>query len=156
VLELNIPNWGNLEIENLLLDYNGTIALDGRLKEEIKPLILTLSKTLKIYVITADTFGSVKEELKDLPVEILILNSLNHTKEKRDFLNKLGSNSTIAIGNGNNDSLMLKDSIVSIAILGEEGCSMEAINSANILSPSIKYALELLINTKRLIATLRR
>lgn len=31
MLELEIPGWGEAAIENLVLDYNGTIALDGEL-----------------------------------------------------------------------------------------------------------------------------
>jgi len=115
-----------------------------------------LSKSYKIFVITADTFGSVQAQIEGFGVEIKILSSNDHTKEKSDFIQELGEKNVVAIGNGNNDALMLKKAAIGIAILGDEGCSKEALMSADIICKSIIEAFELILQPKRFIATLRR
>ncbi len=145
-----------IEIKNIVCDYNGTIAKDGIVLEQIQEFFGQLSKSYKIFVITADTFGSVQAQLEGFGVEIKILSSNDHTKEKSDFIQELGEKNVVAIGNGNNDALMLKKAAIGIAILGDEGCSKEALMSADIICKSIIEAFELILQPKRFIATLRR
>ena len=42
LIKIDIPGWGNMEIENILLDLNGTIATDGKIpldvREKMNPL----------------------------------------------------------------------------------------------------------------------
>jgi len=151
--KIDIPNFDKLELTNLVLDYNGTIAKDGKLKDI--PL-KELSKIFKVFVITADTFGSVKDELKDFSIEVIVLQTNDHTTEKAKFIKSLGEKNSIAIGNGNNDEMMLKTSALSIAVIGDEGCSTKTLLASQLVCNSINDALELLLNEKRLIATLRR
>ena len=153
--EIIIPNYKTLRVTNIVLDYNGTIAKDGLLKEEVKDLLKKLSEKYKLHVITADTFGSVKSQLKGYDINVKILTTDNHTQEKAEFIKSLNSDNTVAVGNGNNDILMLENAVVGIAILGDEGCSSKTLMASDITCKSIKDALELFLNTKRLIATLR-
>jgi len=153
---IEIPNFKNLDIQNILFDYNGTLAEDGEISEEIHTLLKDICKKYNVFVITADTFGSVKKELKDFDLEVIILSSDDHTKEKRTFLQELGENETIALGNGNNDALMLKTAVISIAILGEEGCASEALFASDIVCKNITNAMQLILHPKRMIATLRK
>jgi soluble P-type ATPase len=153
---LEIPNFKSLTIEHIVCDYNGTIAKDGKVLPEIKALFEKLSKRYTLHVITADTFGSVKAQLEGYGAEIKILSSSDHTAEKADFIRELGEDSCIAVGNGNNDALMLKTAGIGIALLGDEGCSKDTLFSADIICKSIDEALSLALETKRLIATLRR
>lgn len=145
-----------LDIQNIVCDYNGTIAKDGKLLPVVAPYFELLAKKYTLYVITADTFGSVQKELEGLQVRIKILQSNDHTEEKAHFINSLDASRTVAIGNGNNDILMLQDASISIALIGDEGCSTKALLSAQIVVNDIKDALELLIHQKRLKATLRK
>ncbi len=156
VMLIEIPNYKSLKLQSLVLDYNGTIACDGYFKKELSAHLEELADSLKIYLLSADTFGSVTEQMQGLPVEVHILKSKNHTEEKAAFIEQIGADSVAAIGNGNNDALMLKRSALGIAVLGEEGLSLNTLNAADILAPNIVYALELLLKPKRLIATLRR
>ncbi len=155
MLNIDIPGYGNLELENIVLDYNGTIAKDGKFISELERLISDLSKVFKIYVITADTFGTVEKNLKNLDVTIKKLVGNSEREEKQLFIKELGSNKTAAIGNGNNDSLMLSEAQLGICIVGEEGCARGALENSDIAIGNIKLALELFENPKRLIATLR-
>jgi len=80
----------------------------------------------------------------------------NGSKQKRDFVNKIGAQNCICIGNGSNDASMFKECKLSIAIIGQEGLSTLDLNNADILVKDICDALDMLSNPKRIIATLRR
>ena len=86
---IEIPNYKSITLTNIVLDYNGTIAKDGILKEELQILLPKLLEIYKVHVITADTFGSVKKELKDFDVLVKVLKSDNHTQEKADYVKSL-------------------------------------------------------------------
>jgi soluble P-type ATPase len=153
---IQIPNDRDLEIAYIVCDYNGTIAKDGVVLPEIEGLFKTLSKSYRIFVITADTFGSVKEQVSPFGCEIKILSSSDHTAEKAAFIEELGASACVALGNGNNDLRMLAHAALGIAVMGDEGCSKETLLAADIVCKSAAEALELLLYPKRLIATLRR
>jgi len=155
-IKINIQNYKKLSISNIVLDYNGTIAKDGILKKSIKKLLVLLSKQYSLHVITADTFGSVHKQLSGFDIKIKVLKSKNHTLEKAKYIKKLGKKSCVAIGNGNNDHLMLQKARLSIAIIGDEGCATKTLISSDIICSSIEDALELFLNIKRLIATIRQ
>lgn len=153
---IEIPNFKNIEILNIVCDYNGTIAKDGIVLPQVKALFQELSKQYKVFVITADTFGSVASQLEGFGVGIKILSSTDHTNEKAEFIKELGEENSIAIGNGNNDALMIKNAAIGIAVLGDEGCAKETLFSADVICKDSIDALELILQPKRLIATLRR
>jgi len=152
---IEIPNFKTLEIQHIVCDYNGTIAKDGIVLVEIKELFEALAKKYTLHVITADTFGSVKTQLKNYDTKIKVLCSDNHTKEKAEYINALGSENCVALGNGNNDKEMLLTAAIGIAILGGEGCSTNAMHNCDLMCKDISEALHLFLDTRRLIATLR-
>ncbi|AGK54012.1 HAD family hydrolase [Bacillus sp. 1NLA3E] len=155
MISIVIPGFGDIDIKNLILDFNGTIAKDGFLIKGVVELIKRVVQSVEIYVITADTFGSVANELKDLPVKIIPMETHDERNEKLALVKNLGSKGTVSIGNGGNDEWMLKESLIGICIIGQEGCSTKALHSADLAITDIKNALELFIFTKRLKATLR-
>jgi len=152
-MKLNIPNVGEIEIKNIVLDYNGTIAKDGQVKESVKKYVNELSSEFDIYVITADTHGSAAKNLSDTSVKLQILTSNNHTKEKEKFVKSLEN--VFAVGNGSNDALMLKAADLGVCIIEDEGVSVKSVMNADIVCKSIEDAFKLLIKPKRIIATLR-
>lgn len=154
--EIMIPNFTTLHIEHIVLDYNGTIAKDGILKESVKELIKKLCENYTVHIITADTFGSVAAQSEELDIVLKILTSLNHTQEKADYIKALGSSRCAAFGNGNNDAKMLESAALGIAVMGDEGCAGATLLASDVVCKSIEEALELLLYPKRLIATLRR
>jgi len=155
MIEMSIPGRGDIQLEHLVLDYNGTIAADGELIVGVAERLLRLSRQLSIYVVTADTYGSVQKKLTGLPCTTEVLSPGLQDERKRDVIKKLGARTTVSIGNGRNDSLMLQESIVGIAVCQSEGASTQAVNAADILTTNIKNALDLLLHPLRLIATLR-
>ncbi|NPA10834.1 MAG: HAD family hydrolase [Epsilonproteobacteria bacterium] len=153
-MKLEIQNVGEIEIKHIVLDYNGTIAKDGAVKDSVKRYIKELQTLFDIYVITADTHGSAAKNLKDTGVKLKILTTSNHTKEKEEFVKELGY--VFAIGNGSNDSLMLKAAELGVCVIEDEGASVKSVINADIVCKTIEDAFELLIKPKRIIATLRQ
>jgi soluble P-type ATPase len=155
MITIDIPGWGNMDIENILLDLNGTIATDGKIPSEVKGKIKSLSDKTKIYILTADTQGTAGEETSDMGVELLKVSEEDSAEVKLRVLESLDPTRTVAIGNGSNDRLILKEAAFSIAVLGEEGMSVLTMQNADIVVRDVTNALDLFLKPKRLIATLR-
>ena len=155
MLELDIPGFGFVRLEHLVSDFTGTLSVDGRLSPWVKSELNKIAEVLKIHILTADTFGMAKAELEGINCEIHILGGENHDVQKEEYVKKLGADSVVAFGNGNNDRRMLKAAKIGVAVCLNEGCAADAIKSADILVTSTIDALDLLLNTKRLKATLR-
>lgn len=155
MVNVEISGFGNIEMNSLVLDYNGTLAKDGFLLDGVADLVKLLSEKLDVYVITADTFGSVAKEMEGLPVTIVHMGSGVEKEEKLSLIEKLGANNTAVIGNGNNDELMLKEAMIGICIMGLEGCSVKTLQAADLVVHDIRHGLELFLYPKRLKATLR-
>lgn len=155
MLKIDIPGFKLIEAEHLVLDFNGTLAIDGRLIDGLPGKLMQLSEYLNIHILTADTFGTVKDRLGELPFKIIILDAGHQDQQKLNYIRNLDSASVIAIGNGRNDYLMLRESALSIGIIQSEGAYSQIINHAHVICTSINDALALLINPGRLIATLR-
>ena len=154
-MHIEIPGYKSLELKYLLLDYNGTIALDGHLSTSVRELICALSKELEIFVLTADTHGTAAAECDGLPLTLKTFPTDSAMNSKLEILRSLGDDFCCAIGNGRNDILMCKDAALSICIMGEEGCCSKLIEHTHVTVKTIENALELLLKPKRLIATLR-
>ncbi len=155
MISIDIPGWGNMEIENVVLDLNGTLATDGKIPSEVKKKINSLAGRVKVYVLTADTQGTATEEILEMKVELIKIEGKDSKEGKFNFLKSLDLEKTAAMGNGNNDQLILKEAALGIAILGDEGISISAMKQADVMVKNIPDALDLLLKPKRLIATLR-
>ena len=70
-------------------------------------------------------------------------------------MRELGPENVVAIGNGANDALMLKEAALGIAVIGEEGCSAALMKEADLVVTDIMNALGLVAHPERLVATLR-
>jgi len=155
MLETIIPGHKTLLLSYLVLDYNGTIACDGRLINGVRERLEELSKSLSIHILTADTFGSVQKEMTGIPCEVVVIGKENQTQAKADYVRQLGLQKTVTVGNGRNDALMLKKAVLGIAVIQEEGATVETLMAADIVTRSILDALDLLLHALRLTATLR-
>ncbi|NKE04492.1 HAD family hydrolase [Mesobacillus selenatarsenatis] len=154
MLSLNIPGRGPFTIHHLVLDFNGTIAFNGELIPGVAERIMLLSKEMEIHVITADTNGTVARQCTGLPVSVQILHSDNHTGEKGEFVH--GLDGVICMGNGANDEAMFEEADLAIAVAGREGCATATLLKSDVIIEDINDGLDLLLNPKRMIATLRK
>ena len=154
-MNISIPGYGELDLKYLVMDYNGTLALDGRLIKGVREALTQLSQHLTLHVLTADTFGKAKSGLEGIECTLNILPEKDQQAGKLEYVQTLGAENTVSIGNGRNDQLMLNSSALGIAVILEEGASAETLQAADIVCTSIGSALNLLSNPLRLVATLR-
>ena len=155
MIEIDIPGFGRLRLERLILDYNGTIAVDGQPVQGVKERLIALARHVEIHVLTADTFGGVEKKLSDIPCKIHVLPVEAQDKGKMEYVDRLGADRAVCIGNGRNDVMMLKKAALGIAVVQDEGAATSAILSADVVATDILSALDLLVNHMRLTATLR-
>ena len=156
MLEISIPGRGYYHIEYLILDLNGTIALDGKLIRGVKERISALSTKVQVIVVTADTNKNAELLLKDLPVALRRIEEAGEREQKARLAKEKGEGRSVCVGNGSNDVSMLKESAIGICIVGREGASSEAMMAADLVVSSINDALELLLKPHRMKASLRR
>jgi len=155
MLDIEIPGFGSVKLQHLVTDFTGTLSFDGRLVPGVMERLFSLSEFLNIHVLTSDTFGTAASELKDIPCIAYVLEGDYHDIQKEEYVEKLGAGSVIAFGNGNNDRKMLRAARIGIAVAGGEGCAVDILMAGDVHVKSILDGLELLLNPKRLKATLR-
>ncbi len=155
MIEINIPGFKHLRLEHLVLDYNGTLAIDGRLAAGVRERLERLAEILRIHIITADTFGQVRAVVADLPCTLHVLPQQSQAEAKRDYIRRLNAERTVCMGNGRNDRLMLAEASLGIAVLLAEGACAGCITAADVVCGDINDALDLLRYPLRLTATLR-
>jgi soluble P-type ATPase len=130
------------------------MATDGSISLEVKEKIGALSRLAKIYILTANPQGPADEKMSGMKAELIKVSNEDSKQRKFDFLRTLNLDMTVAIGNGSNDQLILKEAALGIAVLGDEGVSVSAIKSADIVVKNIQSALDLFLKPRRLITTL--
>jgi len=155
MIAISVPGVRIFRFEHLVLDYNGTLAVDGEPLPGVRERLGALATSLQVHVVTADTFGRVREGLAGVPCTIHILSPGRQALAKLRYVTRLGLDKTCAIGNGRNDQRMLRHSALGIAVLGAEGAARESLGAADVVVPDVCSGLDLLLKPTRLVATLR-
>ncbi len=155
MLHIDIPGWTSLTLKHLVLDFNGTLALDGKLLHGVRERLNNLVPALEIHVLTADTFGSVQDQMRGIVCAVSVIPASGQARAKAAYLDNLGPSGCVAVGNGRNDALMLQAASLGIALLQEEGAAPGTMAVADVVCRSVCDALDLLANPLRLSATLR-
>ncbi len=145
-----------MTIEHLVMDVNGTLALDGVLLEGVSKRIGALRDRLEIHLLTADTHGrqAVIDQLLNL--QAARIRGGREAEQKAEYVRSLGAERVAAIGQGANDALMLREAALGICVLSIEGLATETLAAADLLMPDILSALDLFDKPLRLIASLRK
>jgi soluble P-type ATPase len=155
MIEIHIPGVGPYRFEHLVLDVNGTLARDGQLLSGVKEQLDRLRERIEVHLVTADTYGAQTSIDQQLGLTATRIPPIDQAPAKLAFIQQLGPETVVAIGNGANDALMLEHAALSILVIGKEGAAVEALLRAKVVVTDIGAALDLLIHPKRLIATLR-
>ncbi len=155
MLALDIPGFGAVSLHYLVTDFSGTLSVDGRLMPGVAELLNEVADVVEVHVLTADTFGRARAALAGVRCRVQVLDGGSEDRQKEEYVERLGAARVIALGNGNNDRRMLKRARIGIAVCLKEGCARDAAAAADILTTSTIDALELLLQEKRLFATLR-
>jgi P-type E1-E2 ATPase len=155
MIEIEISGMAKIQIEHVVLDYNGTIAINGELIAGVKERLEALAHLVDVHVLTADTYGSVHEQCRELNLSVHVIGKYHQDREKLSFIESLKSEYCVAIGNGRNDALMLENAALGIGMMQGEGMSTKTLMSSDVVFTSINDALDGLLHPNRLIATLR-
>ena len=157
MISIDIPGREHpLEIEALILDYNGTIARDGELIEGIPERLIKLTDAVEVYVLTADTYGTVRGQCEPLGVMVRTFPHAGAGVCKEEIVLELRRNAKIcAVGNGFNDVQMMDAADFAVAVLEAEGMFAGLLPYADVLVRSAGEALDLFLKPDRLRATLR-
>ncbi|MDY6953627.1 MAG: hypothetical protein SWE60_19130, partial [Thermodesulfobacteriota bacterium] len=107
----------------------------------------------RIFVLSGDTKGTLAQTLKGFPYIQAVLTRT--AREKRAFVESLGPERTVCVGNGNIDVEMFKVARLSVCTVQAEGGATRAMLAADIVVTHIKHAMEILLDPHKLIATLR-
>lgn len=153
MIRIDIPNRGTIELQHAVFDINGTLAVDGVSFPGVVDRLKALEAQLSIHALTAGTHGNLRtlEKAFGFPLQII-----GTGEEKANYVQKLGPSSVIAIGNGANDAAMLRLAAIGVAVIAAEGVAISALQAADVLVAGPLEAIELMLNPKRLVATLRR
>lgn len=156
MIELTIPGRGQLRLQHLVTDVNGTLALDGSLMDGLAKRIASLRDRLTVHLLTADTHGRQAVIDQQLNLTATRLRPGGEQEQKREFVQKLDPESVVAVGQGANDAAMLKAAALGICVMSEEGAAIETLIAADIIVPSIFAAFDLLDKPLRIVASLRK
>ena len=156
MISLNVPGVGEINLEHVVFDVNGTLAVDGKLLPGIPDLLQELKKHLNIHLLTADTHGKQLEIDQQLNLEAVRVQAGDEKGQKLEYIHRLGTKKTAAVGQGANDALMLEAAQIGICVISAEGTALQTLLKADLVVPDIKSALEILQNPTRLKASLRK
>jgi len=151
-LPVSIPGRGDLQLEHLLLDVNGTLTNRGVPIAGVEDRVDRLRGTLEIHLVSADTFGTLDGLAARLGVDAVRATT---GEDKVRTMDALGRERCAVIGNGANDALVLEAAVLGFAVLGPEGASASALRAADVVCASVADAFDLLLDPQALAATLR-
>lgn len=156
MITINVLNGCEYKITHAIFDYNGTLAEEGILSEEIKDLLARLGERVQVTIITADTFGLARTQLQGVKgINLHILDPGNEAVQKRDIIRSVGGKDTICFGNGANDGEMFAEAALAVGVIGREGAYQPTLAKADIIVTNPRDAIMLLLNPRRIVATLR-
>lgn len=156
MIQFNIPGIGEYNLEHLVMDVNGTLAVDGQLIEGVAAKITALRGQLTVHLLTADTHGRQAAIDQQLGLTAVRIKPGGESLQKADYVRRLGTGRVVAIGQGANDAEMLAAAQLGICVMSLEGLAREALLACDLVSPTILSALELLEKPMRIVASLRR
>jgi len=153
-MKITIPGTGELEINTVVLDLNGTLSVGGRIIDGIKDRLDKLKERgLRLILFSGDTRGDAADLAAQLGIEFI---QAGNAQAKFEEICKLDPETCAAIGNGLIDLLKIKAAKIGIVTLQAEGIHTQTLLAADIVVPSILDALDLFLDEQRLIATLRK
>ncbi len=147
-----------MRLQHLVCDVEGTLALDGRFRNELFRTLTALQDRLDIHLITADVYrqqDAIDQRLNLKAVRLDTAGQISEREQKRKFVEGLGAEHVVAIGQGADDAGMLAEAALGICVLSREGVAVETLLAADLVLNGIVPALELLTTPLRIVNTLR-
>ncbi|MCL8208586.1 MAG: hypothetical protein K6V97_11025 [Actinomycetia bacterium] len=151
MIHVDVPGATPLDLTHAALDFNGTLALDGRLLPGVAERLTRLATRIECCILTADTFGTAATALRDLGCAVVRVAT---GQDKAAWVRRTRGR-VVAVGNGHNDRPLFEAAALSIAVIGPEGACGPSLLAADVVVTTITDALDLLLHPLRLTAVLR-
>ncbi len=148
------PGQEPIEVDSILIAFEGTLASDRRVHPKAKDKLNLLSRRSNIYILTKEEKERMEEVLRKVKGEIISLPEGESSQKKSDLVRQLGATRAVAVGNGVDDVPMMKEAAFSLCVIGKEGASSEAVKSADVVFTDILDGLDFLLKPLRQKATL--
>lgn len=157
MIQFTIPGFKNenITIKHVVMDFNGTLAIDGVLIAGVKDKLIALAQKVELHVVTGNSYHTAEIELKGIPCKVMTLPRDGQQLAKKDYVLELGEDEVFCIGNGRNDKLMLELAEIGVILVQNEGASVEALVAADLVCHDIFDALTLLEDPRQLTSVLR-
>ncbi len=150
----DIPGSGPLELKTIILDLNGTISVRGQLVEGVAERLAKLKELgYKTVLFTDNTRGDADKIADFLGIG---WTQARTAEDKKNEALKLGPETCVSIGNGLIDLELMKAVALRIVTLQSEGVHVQTLLASDVVVPTIPDALDMLIDSDTLVATLRR
>jgi soluble P-type ATPase len=91
MIRIEIPGTPALTLSHLVLDYNGTLAVNGILVDGVLERLDVLAQQLSVHVITADTYGTVAEQIAGKSIALHVIGADAQDSQKLAFVESLGN-----------------------------------------------------------------
>ena len=154
MIHIQRPGQEPLEIDFILIGFEGALASDRRVHPKAKDKINLLSRRSKIYILTKEEKERMEEVLRKVNAEIIYLTEGESSQKKSDLVRQLGATRAVTVGNGVDDVPMMKEGAFGLCVIGKEGASSEAVKNADVVFTDILDALDFLLKPLRQKATL--
>ncbi|MDI6843334.1 MAG: HAD family hydrolase [Anaerosomatales bacterium] len=156
MIEIDVPGRGRIAVEHLVLDVNGTIAAGGELIDGVAQRLAQLRDRIAVVAVTADTHGTAAVLREQAGIEVKVIGRGGEGAQKLELVQALGAQSVVAVGNGANDVEMLQAAALGVCVVGREGAATAALLASDVVVTDVADALDLLLEPRRVVATLRR
>ncbi len=91
MIRFNVPGLGEYRLEHLVMDVNGTLAVDGELIEGVAWKLSTLQGLVRIHLLTADTHGKQYLIDQQLGLTAVRIQPGGEAFQKAEYVSRLGS-----------------------------------------------------------------
>jgi len=156
MIQFNIPGLGEYNLEHLVMDVNGTLAVDGQLIDGVAAKVASLREQIKIHLLTADTHGRQNIIDQQLGLTAVRVQPGDESTQKAEYVRGIGAEKVVAVGQGANDAGMLAIARLGLCVMSVESVAKETLLASDLVAPTILSALELLEKPMRIVASLRR
>ncbi len=154
MIRIERPGQSPLEIEFILLNFEGTLTTDRQVHPKAKDKINLLSKRTTVYVFAMQPKEVVDERLRKVKAEVIYLTQGDASRTKLDWVRQLGPSRCAAIGNATSDVALMQEAGIGMYVIGREGSSGQALNHADVIFSDILDALDFLLKPLRQKSTL--
>lgn len=153
-VKYDIPGNDPFTIKTIILDLNGTLSVGGKVPDGVTPRLAELKAMgFQVLFFTGNTRNDADDLSSDLGIEWRLASS---AIEKRDLAATMDPQTCATIGNGLIDLELMKVVKLGIVTMQAEGVHIKTLLVADIVVPTINDALDLFIDSRRLVATLRQ